>query len=397
MKKEKKYTKKRHKLTFKLARPIAAALGRKYGLKYKKFPLEKGQSYFILGNHQTALDPVFVCLVFDAPVYIVASDTLFNKSIPSRMLRYCFSPVKKKKGAADFACIRNCAKISKEGGNVALFPEGNRAWADFQIYIDSSVTRLIRLLKLPVALVNFKGGYGVSPRWSKELRKGEFTCEVTRVIPVSEINAMTDEELFETVKNGLRVIDSESGKLYKAKARAEFLERELFVCPVCGGLSTLESQKHHVKCRECGLCVEYGEDLLLHSETQGFTFKKLVEWYKFQLGIIKELCAQKGGTEEIIYRDAGVKLFDKTDNAKKIVSEGEMLLTGKNFSVGEFKIALGEIDGASIVGGSQLLINAGEKSYSVSGGERLNALKYALTFNALEQTKMEDNYYGLEL
>ena len=123
-----KYAKRRHKFYFKLARPIAAIIARKMGFKYKKFPLKKGDAYFILGNHQTDMDPVFVALSFDAPVYFVAGDNIFNGSVPSKMLSHCFAPIKKRKGVADLECIRNCLKAAKEGHCICIFPEGNRAW-----------------------------------------------------------------------------------------------------------------------------------------------------------------------------------------------------------------------------------------------------------------------------
>ncbi len=398
MNKNKKYIKKRHRLCFKLARPIAWIIAKKYGLKYKKFPLKKGESYFILGNHQTALDPVFVCLSFDTPVYIVASDTLFNSSLPSKMLRYCFAPIKKRKGGADIECIRNCMKVAKEGGSVALFPEGNRAWADFQIYIDPAVCKLIRLLKLPVALYDFRGGYGVSPRWSAELRKGPFTGEVAEVLTTDMIDAMNDDELYRKILSVLRVIDSESGNLYKAKARAEYLERELFICPKCGGVSTLSSEGHFINCKRCGLSVEYRENLTLASADKEFKFSRLVEWYAFQLEKIKTFSIYKGKSDFVLYSDENVKIYDKTYNKNILLCKGRMTLDGVFLKVGAMRIALDDIEGASVVGGGKLLINTiSDKSYKICGEKRLNVLKYILTFNVLKEKPLEDKYYGLEL
>ena len=44
--------------------------------------------------------------------------------------------------------ILECLKVAKEGGSVGLFVEGNRAYNDFQFYIDPSITKMIRKMGL---------------------------------------------------------------------------------------------------------------------------------------------------------------------------------------------------------------------------------------------------------
>lgn len=394
----KKYAKRRHKFYFKLARPIAAIIARKMGFKYKKFPLKKGDAYFILGNHQTDMDPVFVALSFDAPVYFVAGDNIFNGSVPSKMLSHCFAPIKKRKGVADLECIRNCLKAAKEGHCICIFPEGNRAWADFQMYIDPAICKLIRLLKLPVAIYNFRGGYGVSPRWGKSMRKGRFTGEVKEVITTEDIAGMTDEGLYERVVSGLRVIDADSGEEYKSKARAEYLERELFICPKCGKISTLISEGGFIKCRECGLSAEYTERLTLRSEDKDFKFTRLREWYEFQLNKIKEMGKDLSLLPPVIYEDEGTEAFEKTGKTFLSLSRGKLALTREYLTAGDLEFEVNEIEGASIVGGGKLIINTADgKSYLIKGGKRLNVLKYILTLNILKEKPLEDKYYGLTI
>ena len=394
MKKKKSHVRKRHRFWFFVLRPVGWAIAIIYKFKYKVFRIKKGDNYLILANHQTLLDPALLCMSFNAPIYLMATDTILRNNIPSRLLRYWFAPIAKKKGAVDVSSIMNCMRVARAGGNIAIFPEGNRAWADFQFYITPSIVKMIRMINLPLIIYNFEGGYGVDPRWGAKLRKGEFKGYVRSVISVDEIKEMSDEALADRVISELRVIDSESGKKYTSNRRAEYLERELFVCPECNSVSTIYSEGDLVKCRNCSLEVEYTEDLKLRSDNAGFTFKKLVDWYEYQLQFIEKITVDHG---EIIYSDEGVVMNDITEKNTVKLGEGTLTLDDESITVGDYGIKLIDITGASVVGGRKLSINTADRSYTIVGGSRFNALKYVLTFNVLITGIKEEKYYALSI
>ncbi len=394
-KKPQHHVRARHRFYFCFLRFVGVIIGWIYGCRYQIFRGKRGQNYFILANHQTLLDPAILAMSFRAPVYFVAGETLFNDSIPSRLLRHCFAPIKKRKGEADVASIRSMVRVAREGGNVALFPEGNRTWADFPFYIDPAICSLIRMLKLPLLLYRFDGGYGVDPRWGKKRRKGSFRAYVYRELSVEKITAMSDEELYRTVIDALTVADGASGFHYVSKARAEYLERLLFICPVCGAVSTLRSEGERVSCSKCGLSVTYGEDLSLSSEHPSFPFASLKEWYAYQLQCIKTMHPAEGA---VIYRDKGAILYDKTGEKRIKVAKGESVLTSEALRVGETtEIPLSEICSVSVVGGRKLVFHTKDKFYILTGGDRFNAIKYAFTFNVLPTSIKNEKYYGLDI
>ncbi len=391
---KKNIVKKRHTAYFKLAKPIAKYFSITHGFKAEKFKMKKGKGYLIMSNHQTMLDPALMALSFNRPLYIVASDHIFNKSIPSRAMQHCFGPIKKKKATADISFIVDCVSVAKSGGNVLIYPEGNRSWADFQFYIDRSIVKLVRMLKLPLILYNLNGGYGVNPRWGNKLRKGEFTGKIKKVFSLEEIKAMTDDELYKTIVEGLRVIDSESGKSYKSKVRAEYLERELFVCPVCKKEHALVSKGNYLTCTACGLKVEYTEDLKLKSDNKAFTFAKLVDWYKFQLDYIKNYELKEG--EEVIYQDEPIVAIDKTTAVRKVLARGKLTLTKTSLTIGDLNVLVNDITSLSVIGGTKLAVNIGDKSIMLKGHARFNPLKYILIFNILKPD-LKEKYYTLDV
>ncbi len=391
---KKNIIKKRHSAYFKLAKPIAQYYAIKHGFKCERFKLKKGEGYLIMANHQTLLDPLLMSKSFNKPLYIVASDHIFNKSIPSRAMQYCFGPIKKKKATADISFIVDCVSVAKSGGNVMIYPEGNRAWADFQFFIDKSIVKLVRMLKLPLLLYNLNGGYGVNPRWGNGLRKGKFTGTIKKVFSLEEIKAMSDDELYKEIIDGLRVIDSESGNTYKSKVRAEYLERELFVCPICKKEHTLVSKGAYLNCTSCGLKVEYTEDLKLKSDNKDFKFNLLVDWYKFQLDFIKNY--ELKGDDDVIYKDSPIMAIDKTTTVRKVLAKGELTLTKTNLTLDKLKVSVSDITSLTVIGGTKLTINVGDKSIMLKGHERFNPIKYILMFNVL-RPDIKEKYYGLDI
>ena len=388
------YTKKYHKFYFSFIRIIIPFLKMIYHFSYKVFPVKKGEQYLILSNHQTLLDPALVCLSFKTPVYIMANDTLFKKNFLIKLLRHCFAPIKKRKALSDLSCIKECVRIAKEGGSILVFPEGNRAWADFQMYIDPAICKFVRLLKMPLVLYNLSGGYGVDPRWGNSLRKGKFHGEVKEVLSVEQIQSMDDDELYEKITSSLRVIDSERKMVFRSKKRAEYLERELFVCPKCKEISTLESNGNSISCNACGFKADYMEDLSFDMTDDSVSFQYLVDWYRFQLRYLSEMKIETG---KIIYSDSDVAIYDKTSEEYKEVSHGQLVMTDTEIRVGAYVISLIDVVAATVVGANKLVLCTRDKSFQIKGMERFNALKYVLTFNRLNTGIEKEKYYDLSI
>jgi 1-acyl-sn-glycerol-3-phosphate acyltransferase len=140
----------------------------------------------ILFNHQTALDQFIVGSSFKGAVYYVASEDLFSNGWISRLLEWAVAPIPIKKQATDARAVLTCLRVSKEGGTIALAPEGNRTFSGKTEYIKPAIAGLAKALKMPIALYRIEGGYGVQPRWSDGVRKGTMRSYVSRVIEPEE-------------------------------------------------------------------------------------------------------------------------------------------------------------------------------------------------------------------
>ena len=147
--KPQKWIKFRHRVIRNLAWLVLSPLCRfKYGIKIEKFKEQrKGQPYLILFNHQTAFDQFFVGMAFKGPVYYVASEDIFSMGFVSKLLRYAVAPIPIKKQTTDVHAVMTCRKVAKEGGTIALAPEGNRTYSGKTEYVNPAIVGLIKLLK----------------------------------------------------------------------------------------------------------------------------------------------------------------------------------------------------------------------------------------------------------
>lgn len=380
-KKKFKWIKFRHKVVRRclaiFIKPIAMAM---YGIKIEKFKEEEKRPYLILYNHQTAFDQFFVGLSFWQPVYYVASEDLFSNGFVSSLIRYLVEPVPIKKQTTDVAAVMNCIRIAKEGGTLAIAPEGNRTYSGKTEYIAPSIATLAKKIKLPIALYRIEGGYGVQPRWSDKTRKGKMRSYVSKVIEPEEYAAMSNEELFALIEKELYVNEGVTDALFKSGKKAEYLERAMYVCPYCG-LSEFESNGNETECKKCHRKITYGEDKTLTGVGFEFPYRFVTEWYDAQKKFVCDLDLELY-SETPMYTDRA-KLSEVIVYKRKAVlkEEAEIRLYGNRITVDEGKedsmvFPFEEISAVSVLGRNKLNIYHDKHVYQLKSDKRFNALKY---------------------
>lgn len=398
MKKRKKFVRWRHSFYRAIFHLPIFLLAKFKGYKtLEHFKIGKNENYIIVSNHQTDFDGVFVPLAFNKMPYILATDSIFSKKFVGNFISHCFGVISKKKGTLDINSNMEMMRVIKEGGSLLFFPEGNRTYAEFQYSMTQGFTKFMRFLKRPIICYSIHGGTGSLPRWGKKQRKGKFYGKISRIISVEEISKMSDEELEKLILESIRVYDSDTNELYKSKAKAEYLERMLFVCPKCGKVQTLVSSGDHLKCSSCGLDVEYTENLHLKSEDPEFKFTKLIDWYNYQITFLKN---NEFDDNAPIFKDESVKLFLTNGKKRRPLSKGQIILyKDKMVFENNLEIPVQNISNASPISGCKFNFSIEGNNYLVKGHDRFNPLKYVLMFNKLDtlmNRNSSDIYYPLK-
>lgn len=379
--KKKRWMKFRHRIVRNIAYIILYPYSViRYGIKIDKFKEQNNRAYLILLNHQTPFDQFFVGISFKGPVYYLATEDIFSNGFVSKLIRFIIAPIPIKKQTTDIAAVMNCMRVAKEGGTLCIAPEGNRTYSGKTEYMNPAIVPLAKKLKLPIALYRIEGGYGSEPRWSDKIRKGKMHSFVSRVIEPEEYNNMSDDELYNAIKQGLYVNEAVVDYTYKSNKRAEYLERAVYVCPYCN-LSEFESNGHIIECKKCHRKIEYNLDKTLKGVGFDFPFTFVNDWYEYQSKFVSDLDLTQyldtplyrdnvSISQVIVYkRKVPIKDFNTATlyGDRIVINEG-----AQNMQIFSFE----DISAVSVLGRNKLNIYYDKKVYQLRGGKRFNALKY---------------------
>jgi len=379
--KRKRWLKPRHRLVRNIAAVLLRPVSRfKYGARVTPFKEQGKRQYLILFNHQTAFDQFFVGLAFKGAVYYLASEDIFSKGWISSLIRYLVAPIPIKKQASDSRAVINCIKVAKEGGTIAMAPEGNRTYSGKTEYIPPAVAGLARALKLPIALFRIEGGYGVQPRWSDVIRKGRMRAYVSRVIEPEEYASLSADELCEVIRDGLFVDEGSADSQFFHKNAAEYLERAVYYCPFCG-LSEFESKKDTVTCLKCGRSVRYLPSNELEGIGFDFEYRFMTQWYDAQSAFMNSLDT-RSYTDTPLFTDTADLSEVIPYKKKRLIAEGVPLsLFGDRIelSSGE-SFDFTQLSAVTVLGRNKVNIYRDKQIFQLKGSVRFNALKYVHTF-----------------
>ncbi len=249
----KKYTFWQHGVYVKIIRFFVGPFFKLYyRFRARSIKIKKTGPYLILANHTAEFDIIFLGMLFDAPLYFVASDQLLNSGKGSWVLRTLFNPIPKSKSVADLAVVKKMKSVLQEGGNVAIFPEGNSSIHGGPSKIPEGMGRLIKFLNVPVKFISIQGLYLSSPRWSYHRKFGPSTMKQIKTITPDQFHSMAPESLETLVKETLNISAYDHNQFsYLGKRMAEGLHKLIFTCPQCRGLFTTDSRHDELFCDQC--------------------------------------------------------------------------------------------------------------------------------------------------
>lgn len=376
-----KWLKFRHRVVRNLIYVILAPYSYiRYGIRVEKFKEQEKRPYLILLNHQTAFDQFFVGISFRGPVYYLASEDLFSNGWVSSLIRWLVAPIPIKKQATDLTAVKNCIRVAREGGTIAIAPEGNRTYSGKTEYMSPAIAGLARKLGMPIALYRIEGGYGVHPRWSDCIRRGKMRSYVSRVIQPEEYAAMTNDELFAIIEKELYVDEAVADAQFLSSKRAEYLERAMYVCPDCG-LTTFESHGNEIACRQCGKTVHYGTDKRLSGVGCEFPYEFVSGWYAYQKDFINALDVTQFVDVPLYTEATALSEVIVHKRKEQICRNATIRLYGDRFILNgegmeEMILPFSEVTAVSVLGRNKLNIYHDDRVYQLKSGKRFNALKY---------------------
>lgn len=341
----------------------------------------------ILTNHNTNWDFFYFGLTFPRQMYFVASEHIYRLGPVSKVIKFLVDPIPRKKGASSGDTTRMIKERLDKGHNVCMMAEGNRSFNGETGFISPRTAALVKDCGKGLVTYRLHGGYFINPRWGSETRKGKTRGEVVREYSPAEIDAMTNDELNEHIREDLYVnayADQEKAMIrYKCKHPAEHLETALFLCPDCGSFSTLHSRDDKFFCEKCGLTLRFNE--YGYFEGEKVPFKTVLEWDKWQREYLKNHLPTVTDNDTVLFSDEGVHLAEVLPGkGTKPIADGKMSLTRDRLIVEGETVMLQDIQKMSVTLRDTLMFTAAGRYCQIKSDRPYSALKYHMATHMLQ-------------
>ena len=401
-KKQKKWVKLRHTVVMFFLRAIMKiAMRIKCGYHYEKYKGPKTPTLFI-ANHQTSYDQFMVGLMCPPKTYFVMTDDITTIKFVSKIINFLVHPIPYKKASTDFTILRNCKQVISEGGSICIFVEGNRTYSGKTEYVNETIVKMVKFLKIPLVSIKIEGGYGVCPRWANNIRKGSTKGSITKVYQYEDYKDLPDEELYKLIVDSIYVDESSPSGPYKSKKKAEHLERVIYNCPTCG-FTKFYSKGDILGCTTCDLKLKYNEYKQFESENGKVPFKNVNEWYDYQKEQLFNMNVTSFDEDHIFFEDV-VKFIKIVPRKRKeiLAKEAKIKMYSNRLTVeyGDINKILyfDDISSSGVFGKNKANFFTTEDIYQLKGDKSFNSMKYVNLYYKYKIEKGEqknDKFIGL--
>ena len=235
-------------------------LGGKYHPKYQiDDKIGKGPA-FIIWNHQSRRDHTFICrTAWPRRVNIVCEYNEFFRGHLHWVLKMNQILPKKPFCNNDLAGIRAMTSIIKQGGVVALSPEGNSSNFGNNQPIVPGTGKFLKHFGVPVYCCDIRGSYLTNNKISEEDRIGKVFVRQYLLFSKEDLANMSIEEIDDKINLTFKMDDYEFNKTarikYKPKKNGSMttnLEDMCYRCPKCHEEFKMVTSKNKIECKACG-------------------------------------------------------------------------------------------------------------------------------------------------
>ena len=278
----------------------------------------------ILCNHGSFVDFIFAATLLRKykPNFIIARLYFYHDIL--RWLLKTVGGFPKSMFAMDAESTKNCLRVLKDGGILAMMPEARLSTAGKFEDIQPGTYSFIKKSAVPVYTVKFSGDYLADPKWGKGFRRGSvveaefdilYTAEEVKALSAQEIQKGIEERLY---YNEFEWLKTRPNLKFRSSKMAEGLENILTICPKCHGKCTITTEKDKVFCENCGYLTSVDDR---YAFTGDFEFENLLSWYEWQ----------KACLEKEIYENPDYTLTSKVE--LRLPSDGKGLTRHGGYGV----------------------------------------------------------------
>ncbi len=222
----------------------------------------------------------------------------------------------------DLALVKNIKRVIDRKGIMVIYPEARYCNVGTNSTLLPSVGKLIKMLKVPVVVLNMRGNYLQSPIWNLTIRKEAILdATITKVLDVEDISEYSVEEITNKLQGFFTYDDYEwqynTKQAITYEKRAEGLHMPLYRCPSCNTDFVMNSAGDKIFCTNCNKTwhmTEYGK---LETISGDAIYEHIPDWYEYErLEVIDEILRGEYSLDIKVH-------IESLPNAKNFIDLGE--------------------------------------------------------------------------
>ncbi len=134
----------------------------------ENIPDRSSGGFVISANHQTFIDPVWICLPIRRKLRFLAVEKAFEWRFIGPLIKYLGSIPVPLDSAGTVNAMRVALRSLREGAALTVFPEGAREFADGQMFpFKTGAVRIALKAGVPILPVTINGGHRIWPQKQK--------------------------------------------------------------------------------------------------------------------------------------------------------------------------------------------------------------------------------------
>ncbi|MBQ0014082.1 MAG: 1-acyl-sn-glycerol-3-phosphate acyltransferase [Oscillospiraceae bacterium] len=336
--------------------------------------------FLLIANHSTDLDPLILASCFPRnQLYFVASEHIFRLGVVSKALEWLVAPIPRKKASSGADTVKMCLRRLKAGDSVGLMAEGEATWNGVSTDVFSATGKLVKSSGASLVTVRISGAYLSNPRWGNGFRRGKVEARLVHIYSPEEIEAMSASEVLDAINHDIYENcwerQAENPVKFLGDNRAEHIERAVFLCPSCKGVSTIASEGNYFKCRDCGF---HGMVTELGTFEGVNMIPNMYEWDKWQFETLKNMDFKQSNRDGVLFFDSDVLLTQilKGHETKVIGDNFELCQYGDKLTCGMCTFDMSKITNMSMVQAKRLLLSYEGSYFEIKANNITSLRKY---------------------
>lgn len=172
---------------------------RYHGLE--NIPENSSGAFLVVSNHQTYIDPVWVCLPMRRKIRYMAIEKAFDWKFVGRLIRYMGAFPVSPDAAGTVGAMKESLRAVKDGAVLTIFPEGEREFADGRMLkFKTGAVKIAMHTGVPILPVTISGGNRIWPqkqKYPRLFRRVNITYHpVIKIVEDKSVTTETNLELW---------------------------------------------------------------------------------------------------------------------------------------------------------------------------------------------------------